>query len=202
MKIEFIPVDLIDDYENNSNTHPEEQLHQIEALITEFGWTMPALLTKNGERFGLVAGHGRREAAERMYSNGNVLRMADGTAIPANTIPAVFADNWSEAQKAAYVMADNQSARNSIQDRDVIAEEIKKLEELDFDIEIIGFDFDLEDDGLGWDADESKISDDIHLDGIDAQVVIICSQEEKDRIQQLCSKAIIEEGITGFEFKA
>ncbi len=86
MKIEFIPIDLIDEYENNSNTHPEEQLHQIEALITEFGYTTPALVQKSGDRFNLIAGHGRSEVVNSMHNRGHLLRMADGTAIPKGTL--------------------------------------------------------------------------------------------------------------------
>ena len=176
MKIEFIPIDLIDDYENNSNKHPESQLHQIEALMTEFGWTMPALLIKNGERYGLIAGHGRREVAKRIYDDGKTLRMAEGTAIPVNTIPAVFANGWSEAQKVAYVMADNQVARNSDQDLDVIAEEIKRLEEMDFDVELLGFD------GLVLDDDINELDNEVGSNEISynekLEVVIECNNEK------------------------
>ena len=148
MKIEFIPIDLIDEYENNSNTHPEEQLHQIEALITEFGYTTPALVQKNDDRFNLIAGHGRREVVNSMHNRGHLLRMADGTAIPKGTLPVQFADGWSENQVRAHVHADNQVSRNSVVDMDIVATEIKILEDADYDIELLGFDFSLDDDGI------------------------------------------------------
>ena len=57
-KIEFIPLSLVDNYDKNSNTHPQAQIENIKALMLYVGWTVPALVRKTGERYGLIAGHG------------------------------------------------------------------------------------------------------------------------------------------------
>ena len=107
--IEFIPLALVDDYDKNSNTHPQAQIENIKALMLYVGWTVPALVRKTGERYGLIAGHGRREAANELQ--GKPLKMADGTPIPAGCIPVLFADGWTDEQIRAYVIADNQVPR-------------------------------------------------------------------------------------------
>lgn len=169
MNIQFIPIDLIDEYENNSNTHPEDQLHQIEALITEFGFTTPALVQSKNGRYELIAGHGRYEVVSKMWSSGKLLNMADGTPIVKNTLPVIIANDWTENQVRAYVMADNQVARNSIFNMDVVAEEIKILEDADFDVELLGF-VDLNiDDGIydietDYEANESREFDENDLE--------------------------------------
>ncbi|MEZ5537626.1 MAG: hypothetical protein R3F02_18655 [Thiolinea sp.] len=141
--VTFVPVSEIDDYHKNSNTHPESQLHQIEALMQSLGWTIPALLRRKGERYEMIAGHGRKQVArERFYDRGKTLLMANGDAIPVDTIPAVFADGWNEDQVRAYVIADNQVPRNSIFDEKLLAEELAALKEMDFDLGLTGFEND------------------------------------------------------------
>ena len=140
--IEFIPLQLVDDYDKNSNTHPQAQIENIKALMLYVGWTVPALVRKTGERYGLIAGHGRREAASELQ--GKPLKMADGTPIPAGCIPVLFADGWSEEQIRAYVIADNQVPRQSIFDESILAEELQALQDggldLGLDLGMIGFD--------------------------------------------------------------
>jgi DNA modification methylase len=141
MNIQFIPLSLIDDYDANSNTHPDAQLHQIESLMQEVGWTAPALLERNGERYRMIAGHGRKQvAAERFYASGKTLRMADKTAIPTGTIPALLADGWTPDQVRMYVIADNRVARNSIFDEGILEQEIKSLQAAGIDLNLLGFD--------------------------------------------------------------
>ena len=136
--IEFIPLDLVDDYDKNSNTHPQAQIENIKALMLYVGWTVPALVRKTGERYGLIAGHGRREAANELQ--GKPLKMADGTPIPAGCIPVLFADGWTEEQIRAYVIADNQVPRQSIFDESILAEELQALQDGGLDLGMIGFD--------------------------------------------------------------
>ena len=139
MKIEFIPLELTDDYERNSNTHPRNQIENIKALMLYVGITTLPLVRRVGERYGIIAGHGRREAVQEIYAEGWTLKMADGTPIPAGTIPAVFADGWSEEQVRSYVIADNQVARNSVFDESVLADELQALQDADFDMGLLGF---------------------------------------------------------------
>ena len=136
--IEFIPLSLVDDYDKNSNTHPQAQIENIKALMLYVGWTVPALVRKTGERYGLIAGHGRREAANELQ--GKPLKMADGTPIPVGCIPVLFADGWSDEQIRAYVIADNQVPRQSIFDEFILSEELQALQDGGLDLGMIGFD--------------------------------------------------------------
>lgn len=146
MHLSFIEISLIDDYGANSNTHPEDQLHQIEALMSEVGWTTPALIQRNGDRYLMIAGHGRKSvAATRFYAKNKPIRMADGTAIPLNTIPALIADGWTPEQVRMYVIADNKVARNSVFDEAMLHEamlqqEIAALCDAGIDLTLLGFD--------------------------------------------------------------
>jgi hypothetical protein len=107
----------------NPRTHSKKQVHQIAASIREFGFVNPVLVDGDG---GVVAGHGRLEAAK-------VLGLV--------RVPTIRLDHLSEAQKRAYVIADNRLAELAGWDRDLLAIELKELIELDlgFEIEITGF---------------------------------------------------------------
>jgi ParB-like chromosome segregation protein Spo0J len=108
-------------YDRNSRTHSPEQVAQIAASIREWGWTMPVLVTPEGE---VIAGHGRLMAAETLGID---------------KVPCMVAANWSEAQKRVYVMADNQIALNAGWDEEVRAAEMAFLRSVEFDIDVIGF---------------------------------------------------------------
>lgn len=115
-------------YINNSRTHSDEQVAQIAASINEFGFTNPVLIDEDG---GLIAGHGRALAAKKLGLN---------------TVPAIRMTGLTEAQKKAYIIADNQLALNAGWDLDTLKIELETLQELDFDIELLGFDDDFIDD--------------------------------------------------------
>lgn len=108
-------------YINNARTHSTEQIKQIAASIKEFGFTNPILL--DGDN-GIIAGHGRVMAAE-------LLKMAE--------VPCVELPHLTPAQKKAYILADNKLALNAGWDDELLEAELKSLEELDFDVDIVGF---------------------------------------------------------------
>lgn len=107
----------------NPNTHTLEQIEQIGASLREWGWTFPILIDENDE---ILAGHGRVRAA----------RMAGSDFAQC---PVVVARGWSEAKKAAYVIADNQIARNSEWDPKLLRSEFAALKAGAFDVELLGF---------------------------------------------------------------
>jgi len=110
-------------YISNSRTHSNEQINQISASIKEFGFTNPILL--DGDN-GVIAGHGRLEAAQK---------------IRLDTVPCIELSHLTEAQKKAYIIADNQlSISGSDWDIDLLKIEVEGLQELDFDIDLLGFD--------------------------------------------------------------
>lgn len=123
-RLESRAVSQLVPYARNSNTHPEAQLAQLAASISEFGFTMPVLID---EADGIIAGHGRVIAAERL---GMV------------AVPVLVARGLSEAQKRAYVIADNKIARGSEFDVEILASELVELQWMGFNLDAVGFDGD------------------------------------------------------------
>ena len=108
-------------YINNARTHSAEQVSQIAASIKEFGFTNPVLIDGNN---GIIAGHGRVQAAIK-------LDMIE--------VPTICLDTLTKAQVKAYILADNRLAESAGWDNDLLRIEIDDLKELDFDIDLIGF---------------------------------------------------------------
>ncbi|MFO0271532.1 MAG: ParB/Srx family N-terminal domain-containing protein [Gemmatimonadota bacterium] len=120
--VERRPVDRLIPYARNARTHSDEQVAQIAASMREWGWTVPILVD---EADGIIAGHGRLLAARK-------LGLTD--------VPVVVARGWSEAQKRAYVLADNQLALNAGWDTELLKVELTALrDEFRFDVGLIGF---------------------------------------------------------------
>ena len=115
------PIGDLIPYVNNSRTHSDEQVTQLASSIQEFGFTNPVLID---EKDGLIAGHGRVLAARK---------------IGIEEIPAIIVDGLTEAQKKALVIADNQLALNADWDIDKLKLEVETLDELDFDLDLLGF---------------------------------------------------------------
>src|SRR6056297_28684 len=121
-KTERRTIDSLVPYARNARTHSDEQVAQIAASIREWGWTVPILADEDGT---IIAGHGRIMAAQK-------LGLKD--------VPVMVADGWSEAQKRAYVIADNKLALNAEWDIDLLAAEIQDVDDSDIDLALLGFD--------------------------------------------------------------
>ena len=111
-------------YINNSRTHDEKQVKQIVSSINEFGFTNPILID---EKNMVIAGHGRLMACDKMG---------------VEEVPCVKFTGYTDAQKKALVIADNKLALNAGWNDELLSVEIEALKELDFDIELLGFDDD------------------------------------------------------------
>ncbi len=118
-----LPVGSLKPYAGNARTHSPKQIAQIAASIKAFGFNNPVLIDKDG---GIIAGHGRVEAAKKL-----------GLA----TVPCVRLEHLSEAQKRAYILADNKLAEKAGWDPEILKIELQHLTslDLDFDITITGF---------------------------------------------------------------
>ena len=112
-------------YINNSRTHSEQQVQQVASSIKEFGFTNPILIDEDD---GIIAGHGRLMAAQKLGLD---------------EVPTITLEGLTEAQRKAYVIADNQLAMNADWDLDALKVEVERLTELDFDIDLLGFDEDM-----------------------------------------------------------
>ena len=121
-QIVMVPVQELIPYARNSRTHDEAQVAQIAASIREWGFTNPLLVDA---AHGVIAGHGRLLAARQ-------LGMAE--------VPTICCDGWTDAQKQAYVIADNKLALNAGWDVELLLVELEELECLGFDLDLTGFD--------------------------------------------------------------
>ena len=116
------PIGDLIPYAKNSRTHSTKQIAQIVESIKEFGFTNPILVD---EKLEIIAGHGRVLAAKKMELN---------------HVPCIVLNHLTEKQKKAYVIADNKLALNAGWDDGLLAEELKDLDDMDFDLNLLGFD--------------------------------------------------------------
>jgi ParB-like chromosome segregation protein Spo0J len=105
----------------NPRTHSDAQVAQIAASIAEFGFNNPILVDTNA---GIIAGHGRLLAARKLGLT---------------EVPVIVLDHLTEAQKRAYVIADNELAENAGWDDDLLRIEIESLQDESFDVSLLGF---------------------------------------------------------------
>lgn len=122
LKIEQLAVDKLIPYAKNARTHSDAQVAQIAGSISEFGFVNPILL---GDDNVIIAGHGRLMAAKMLGIK---------------KVPAIRLKYLSEAQRRALVIADNKIAENAGWDEGLLREELLALGDLDFDVDLLGFD--------------------------------------------------------------
>lgn len=108
-------------YKRNARTHSQEQIKQIAASISRFGFNNPVLVSDEGE---IIAGHGRVEAAKSLGWK---------------SVPTIALSHLSDAERRAYILADNKLALNAGWDREILAIELQTLVDLEFDVELTGF---------------------------------------------------------------
>ena len=121
MNIEHVKLDKLIPYARNSRTHSDAQVAQIAASIKEFGFTNPVLIDETGS---IIAGHGRVMAARK-------LAITD--------VPSIRLTHLTEAQKKAYIIADNKLALNAGWDDEMLAVELTDLKDMGFDLDLTGF---------------------------------------------------------------
>jgi len=154
-ELKLIPIDELIPYANNARTHSKEQINKIRSSLREFGFVNPVLIDKDKN---IIAGHGRVSAAKE-----------EGI----KEVPCVLVEHLTEAQKKAYIIADNKLALDAGWEEELLAVELENLKELDFDVNLTGFgaaeidelfsnihDKDVEDDDFDVDAalEEEPIS--------------------------------------------
>jgi hypothetical protein len=124
LKITYLPFASLVPSVYNSNTHPEEQIQQIAKSIKEFGFNQPIAI---GSKNNILAGEGRYYAAKLLGRR---------------EVPTICLAHLNEAQQRAYIIADNQIARNSIWDPVKLQNEISALMSMEVDISVLAFDND------------------------------------------------------------
>ena len=124
MKISQHKVDELIPYARNSRTHSDAQVAQIAASIKEFGFTNPVLIDETGS---IIAGHGRVLASRKL----NLV-----------SVPCIQLSHLTEAQKKAYIIADNKLALNAGWDDEMLAVELTDLKDMGFGLDLTGFTLD------------------------------------------------------------
>ena len=144
-EMQLVPIQKLVPYINNARTHSPEQIGKLRASLREFGFINPVIIDRD---YGVIAGHGRILAAKE-----------EGI----KEVPCVFADHLTEAQKKAYIIADNRMAMDAGWDEELLRVEIEALQGMDFDPLLTGFD-EKELAALFDDGAEAK-DDDFDVDG-------------------------------------
>lgn len=121
-EMKLVPLDKLIPYANNARTHSPAQINKLRSSLREFGFINPVIIDRD---YGIIAGHGRVLAARE-----------EGI----SEVPCVFADHLTEAQKKAYILADNRMAMDAGWDEELLRIEIEALQAEAFDIGLTGFD--------------------------------------------------------------
>lgn len=142
---QLVGTDKLIPYVNNARTHSTEQITKLRSSLREFGFINPIIIDRD---YNVIAGHGRLAAAK-----------AEGM----TEVPCVFAEHLTEAQKKAYILADNRMALDAGWDDELLAVEMSELQEMGYDLGLTGFD-EKELAALFETDDEAK-QDDFDVDG-------------------------------------
>ena len=130
-------------YVNNAKIHSEEQVTMIASSIREFGFLSPVLIDRD---FNIIAGHGRVMAAKKLEMD---------------AVPCVFIEGLTEAQRKAYILADNRLGELADWDMDLVNMELEALDDMDFDVSLTGFEMPEEFEPVGDTDDTEGDFDDI-----------------------------------------
>ena len=160
-EMQLISVDKLVPYVNNARTHSPEQILKLRSSLREFGFVNPIIIDKD---FNVIAGHGRLMAAKE-----------EGI----TEVPCVFADFLTDAQKKAYILADNRMAMDAGWDDELLKIEMEELQNLGYDLEFTGF-------------DEKELAD---LFGVDDKEV---KEDEFDLTAALEKASFVERGDVWF----
>ena len=144
-EFQLVDINKLVPYANNARTHNKEQILKLRSSLREFGFVNPVIIDKD---YNVLAGHGRIMAAKEE-------RITE--------VPCVYADHLTEAQKKAYILADNRMALDAGWDDELLAVEMEELQNLGFDLGLTGFDEKEIADLFAIDSDEAK-QDDFDVD--------------------------------------
>ena len=160
-EMQLISIDKLVPYVNNARTHSAEQILKLRSSLREFGFVNPIIIDRE---FNVIAGHGRLMAAKE-----------EGL----TEVPCVFADYLTDAQKKAYILADNRMAMDAGWDEELLKIEMEELQNLGYDLEFTGF-------------DEKELAD---LFGVDDKEV---KEDEFDLTAALEKASFVERGDVWF----
>jgi ParB-like chromosome segregation protein Spo0J len=194
LHIEYRPLRELIPYARNSRSHSPSQVEQLAHSMLTFGFTNPVLVDGDS---GVIAGHGRILALEKVWEEGAEILHA-----PHGMVPCIELGHLSDEQKRAYVIADNKHALNATWDGDMLKLEIEDLKAAGIDVGVLGFTPDELTVVLdGWGSDITRIERDGEtLDGIVAVLRLQVSREDEPLARQVVTEALQSVSIA-HEFK-
>ena len=158
---QLVSTDKLIPYVNNARTHSPEQIKKLRSSLREFGFVNPVIIDRE---YNVIAGHGRLMAAKE-----------EGI----TEVPCVYVDHLTDAQKKAYILADNRMAMDAGWDDELLKIEMEELQNLGYDLEFTGF-------------DEKELAD---LFGVDDKEV---KEDEFDLTAALEKASFVERGDVWF----
>lgn len=170
LNIQYVDTDSLIPYVNNARKHSDDQVSEIAASIKEFGFNNPILI--DGKK-GIIAGHGRVMAAKKLGLD---------------KVPVIELSHLSDAQRRAYILADNRLAEKAEWDFELVQVELEALKEEDFDVSLTGFDIGdipAPDDMRGGDIEETPLQSNFG-------VIVMCSDELE---QESIFNRLVEQGF-------
>lgn len=141
--VQEIEISKLKPYENNAKVHDQSQVQKIANSIKEFGFLNPILIDKD---YNIIAGHGRTMAAQ-------LLNM--------KTVPVIYVEGLSDAQRRAYILADNRLTELGGWDEYIVQQELAALKDEGFDIDLTGFELNIEEDTTILEESEKESLTDI-----------------------------------------
>ena len=144
-QMQLVPLSKLVPYVNNARTHSPEQITKLRSSLREFGFINPVIIDSD---YGIIAGHGRVLAAKE-----------EGI----EEVPCVLVDYLTEAQKKAYILADNRFVQDAGWDEELLRIEIESLQGADFDVSLTGFEDEEIADLFAGDKDNNAQDDDFDL---------------------------------------
>ena len=176
LKVEYVDIDTIKPYKNNAKLHPKEQIEQIKKSIENFGMNDPVGIWNNE----IVEGHGRILACKELgYKQ----------------IPVIKLDHLTDEERKSYIIAHNKLTMNSDFDIDILKIELENLKELDFDLELTGFNVDELDDILGTEEEQEIVEDDFDIEPPEEPKAKLGDIYQLGNHRLMCGSALIKEDV-------
>lgn len=202
-KIDLRPLASLTKDPRNARLHSPPQVEMIAGSIRRFGWTNPMLVDDV-----IRAGNGRFDAATLIYAAGDDIYLAPGkerggSKLPRGMVPVIDCTGWTDEEREAYALADNQIALQAEWDVAQLTDSLDALAQADFPLAVIGFDqaaldaisgMDPEDGGTGHHRQPGDPNRDTDFDHVDQFGVIVVCKDEAD--QEAVFNRLRDEGLS------
>ncbi len=179
-QMQLVPLSKLVPYVNNARTHSPEQITKLRSSLREFGFINPVIIDSD---YGIIAGHGRVLAAKE-----------EGI----EEVPCVLVDYLTEAQKKAYILADNRFVQDAGWDEELLRIEIESLQGADFDVSLTGFEDEEIADLFAGDKDNNAQDDDFDLSAALEKAAFVQRGDiwTVGRHRMICGDATNHENVT------